>query len=218
MQFPDQRFSAVYIIYDADVRAYSETFIEDMSPASHLPAGFPDGSLRKRVREIVASRFDQTEGNEQYDFGYLGKHGGSPRYFPYGTIDADGTPPPDYEAEPDAPDYELGEGQHRKWVAELSRAEWLIFADAYLIELDDAGYPVEYEETMGAMTEHGHLEAVSVRNREGWDNYHGQVIDSDMYVSFGYPEDPNPGLRDVDAGSYEIGDEQAGPDSTVYRS
>lgn len=191
--FPAGRFSAVYIIYDADVLSYRESFIERMSPAVHLPAGHT--GLRKRVREIVASRFTETEGNEEYGYGYLGKESSRPRWFPYGTIDADGTAPPDYETEPDAPDYELGEGQHRKWAGELSRAEWLIFADSYMIDLDADGYPARYDETLGSLTiidgQPMHLEAVSVDNREGWDDYHGTVIDSTMYVSFAYPEDPN---------------------------
>jgi hypothetical protein len=183
MQFPDQRFTSVYVIYDADVTAYSESFIERMAPASHMPAGH--SGLRKRVREIVASRFTQTEGNEQYDYGYLGKDGGNPDYFPYNAIDAGGTlPDDDYEGE-------TGNGQHRKWVGELTRSEWLIFADAYYITLDDAGYPAEYEETMGSLTEHGHLEAVSVQNREGWNDASGSsVIDSTMYVSFAYATEP----------------------------
>ena len=187
MKFPDQRFSDVYVIYDADVLADGTRFIERMSPADHMPAGH--SGLRKRVREIVASRFTQTEGDEQYEYGYLGRESTPPniRWFPYGAIDAEGTEPDDgYEGE-------TGAGQHRKWTAELTRAEWIIFADAYLIDLDGDGYPVEYEETMGAITEHGHLEAVSVDNREGWNDGHGggEVIDSGMYVSFAYPEDPN---------------------------
>lgn len=183
--FPDKRFSAVYVIYDADVLADRERFIEQMSPAHHLPAGYT--GLRKRVREVVASRFTQTEGDEQYGYGYLGKESTVPniRFFPYNGIDAEGTlPDDDYDGE-------LGAGQHRKWVAELTRCEWLIFADSYIIELDGAGYPAEYEETMGSITEYGHLEAVSVNNREGWnDSSGGEVIDSGMYVSFAYPQDP----------------------------
>lgn len=185
--FPAGRFSSVYVIYDADVLADGARFIEQMSPAQHMPAGHT--GLRKHVREIVAGRFTQTEGDEQYDYGYLGRESTPPdvRYFPYGAIDAEGTEPDDdYEGE-------TGSGQHRKWAAVLSRAEWIIFADAYMIDLDDAGYPERYEETMGAITEYGHLEAVNVDNSEGWDNYynHDAVIDSGMYVSFAYPEDPN---------------------------
>lgn len=204
MKFPDQRFSSVYVIYDADVLADGTGFIERMSPAEHMPAG--RSGLRKRVREIVAGRFYQTEGDEEYGYAYLGSESRPPRvrWFPYNAIDADGTgPDDDYEGE-------LGAGQHRKWVGELTRCEWLIFADSYYIDLDGAGYPVWYEETMGSLTEHGHLEAVNVDNREGWDDAYGgeTVISSGMYVSFAYPEDPNPapdapGLRDVDAGTYD---------------
>lgn len=224
--FPPGRFCAVYVIYDADVLSYRESFIEAMSPAAHLPAGYPDG-WRKRVREIVASRFVQTEGNEQYDFGYLGKEHNPPHvsYFPYGAIDERGTLPEDAcerdqatcarcgerirfaegawldntDGEGDTDDYGqdgehepvTGQGQHRKWVAELSRAEWLIFAHSYCIDLDADGYPAQYEETMGSLTEHGHLEAVAVDNRDGWQDGHGEVISSQMYVSFAYPQDPD---------------------------
>lgn len=186
MKFPDQRFSAVYVIYDADVRCYRQSFIEQMSPGVHMPAGH--NGLRQRVREIVASRFEQTEGDEQYDFGYLGKETGNVSYYPYGAVDAEGTyPDDDYDGE-------TGEGQHRKWVGELTRAEWIIFADSYSIDLDDAGYPAEYEETAGSLTmidgQPVHLEAVSVDNTEGWNDLHGTVIHSDMYISFGYPENP----------------------------
>lgn len=44
-------------------------------------------------------------------------------------------------------------------------------------------YPERYEETLGSITEHGHLEAVSVDNSEGWDEH---IIDSGMYISFAY--------------------------------
>lgn len=187
MKFPGQRFSAVYVIYDADVLADGTRFIERMSPADHMPAGHT--GLRKRVRELVAAKFTQTEGDEQYEYGYLGRESTPPqiRWFPYGAIDAEGTEPDDdYEGE-------TGAGQHRKWTAELTRAEWIIFADAYLIDLDERGYPVFYEETMGAITEYGHLEAVNVDNREGWDASGATVINSGMYVSFAYPQDPNAG-------------------------
>lgn len=211
--FPAQRFSRVYVIYSADVISEHTSDITRMSPESHMPAGFKDGSLRKRVREIVASRFTQTEDDDQYDYGYLGKESRPPdvRYFPYGYTDPEGIDEPAectecfgmgtaqdaYGSHPcrecdGRGTAEAGQGQHRKWTADLSRAEWLIFADAYLIDLDENGYPREYEETMGAITEYGHLEAISYDNREGWNSGYGDpVLDSRFYISFAYPEDPN---------------------------
>lgn len=185
--FPKQPFTAVYVIYDADVVSDYTSDMERMSPARHMPAGISDPA-RKAEAERIAALFAQTEGDEQYDFGYLGDESRPRRirFYPYGTISADGElPADDYEGE-------TGQGQHRKWVAELTRDEWLAFAGAYLIDLDEAGYPERYEETMGAITEHGHLEAVSVDNREGWSDFSGDpVISSGMYVSFAYAEDPN---------------------------
>lgn len=172
--------TGAYIIYNADVLSYRESFIESMSPAMHMPAGFKDSTWRKRVREIVAAKFTQTEGDDQYDFGYLGKESGNVRYFPAGYLDAEGTELPD-------DDYEgrTGEGRHRKWVGELTGAEWRIFADAYLIDLDERGLPERYEETLGMLTvEYGAIGAISVDNREGWNDSHGEVIDSSFYINF----------------------------------
>jgi hypothetical protein len=171
--------TGAYIIYSADVLG-SESFIEDMSPARHLPAGFREGTWRRRVREIVASRFVQTEGDEEYEYGYLGKESGDVRWFPAGYLDAAATKLPD-----DGYDGDAGEGRHRKWAGELTGAEWRIFADAYLIDLDGDGLPERYEETLGMLTlEYGAIGAVSVDNREGWDDYHGTVIDSTIYANF----------------------------------
>jgi hypothetical protein len=192
VSFPAQPFTHVYIIYDADVLADGTRFIEQMSPAQHMPAGYSGDTHAEHER--IAALFTQTEDDSQYEYGYLGKESGDVRYFPYSAIDAEGTLPDD--------DYEgaTGDGQHRKWTAELTRDEWLAFAGAYLIDLDDNGYPERYEETMGSLTEHGHLEAVSVDNREGWeDGSGGQVIGSGMYVSFAYASDPAGGsLRNAD--------------------
>jgi len=186
MEFPVQPFTDVYVIYSADVLAASERFIGQMAPAHHMTAGYTGEKQAEHAR--IAALFTQTEGNEQYDFGYLGNEYRPPRvrYFPYGCTDAEGTAPGDgYEGE-------TGKGQHRKWVAELTREEWLAFAATYIIDLDEAGYPEHYEETLGSITEHGRLEALSVDNREGWnDSSGGEVIDSYMYVSFAYASDPN---------------------------
>jgi hypothetical protein len=204
MKFPDQPFAAVYVIYDADVLSCTARLIEEMSPAEHMTAGVSD-PVRLAERQAIAARFTQTEGDEQYDYAYLGKESSPPqvRFFPYGAIDADGTMPGDNETDPDDEycEPETGEGQHRKWVAELTREEWLIFAGMYLIDLDEAGYPADYEETMGAITEYGHLEAVSVDNREGWHGgpHDGEVIDSGFYISFAFAEDPGEDARELAA-------------------
>jgi hypothetical protein len=164
-----------YIIYSADVISDSSHFIERMSPAEHMPAGH-NGKGRAE-RERIAAKFVQTESDEQYDFGYLAKEGSGPEYLPY-------------EPGGDGP----GQGQHRKWAAELTAGEWRIFADSYLIDLDPNGIPEDYEDTLGSITEYGVIPAVSVSNREGWEDASGSiVIDSCMYVSFEM-DGPEPSL------------------------
>jgi hypothetical protein len=211
MQFPDQPFTDVYVIYDADVLAETSRFIDRMSPAVHMTAGYSGERQAEHAR--IAALFTQTEGDEEYSFGYLGSEHNPPRvrYFPAGFTDAEGTTEPAECAackgmgnDPADPGYDCqacdgrgsepcGQGYHRKWVAELTRDEWLAFADAYAVDLDADGYPDRYEETLGSITEHGHLEAVSVDNREGWDDYYSNdtVINSGMYVSFAYASDPS---------------------------
>jgi hypothetical protein len=180
----ERKFTLVYVIYDADVKADGVRFIERMSPACHLPAGH-NGSERD-ARTAVAAKFTQTEGNDRYDFGYLGDER-NPRditYYPYKCLDSEGL-----EVAPD--DCEVyGLGQHRKWTAELTRAEWLMFADDYLIVLDDEGIPERHEDTLGSLTvEYGAIPAICVDNREGWeDSSGGVVISSQMYLSFGVSE------------------------------
>jgi hypothetical protein len=170
LQNETRRFTHVYVIYDADVVG-SEAEINCMSPASHLPAGY--NGWRKRVGEIVAGRFTQTEDDSQYDYGYLAQETRNDKYLPAEDI------PDDYEGD----GYQ---GRHRKWVGLLTRGEWLIFADRYLIELDDRGFPVDYTDTLGAITEYGHLDAVSVDNSEGWQSGYGPWwVSSGFYVSFG---------------------------------
>jgi hypothetical protein len=175
------KIQSVYIIYSADVLSDTSRFIEDMSPEKHMPAGFNGGpEWEKRVD--IASKFTQTEGDEQYDFGYLGKESGNVHYFPYQYLDSEATELPD-----DDFDGESGQGQHRKWVAELSYDEWLVFADSYIIDLNDEGMPESYEETMGSLTiEYGHIPSISVDNSEGWNSpgTPGEVIDSTFYLSF----------------------------------
>ena len=200
-----RRFSGVYVIYSADVVG-SERDIERMSPASHLPAGY--NGYRKRAGEVVASRFELTEGDSEYDFGYLAEEGAGAAYLPAADEPDDNDNPGAYL------------GRHRKWVAELTRAEWVIFADRYIIDLDGNGYPERYEDTMGSLTEFGHLFAVAVDNSEGWQDANGpQWVDSQFYVSFATPEDsepelapgvPEPGTPEADAYMAAQGYEPAG--------
>lgn len=168
-----ERFAHVYVIYSADVVG-SAADIDGMSPAVHLPGGY--SGYRKRVGEVVASRFTLTEGDSEYEYGYLASGGLGAAYLPAAEEPDDNDDPGAYN------------GRHRKWTALLSRAEWLVFANRYIIELDGNGYPVDYEDTMGSLTEFGHLFAVSVDNSEGWGTAWGpEFVDSGFYVSFAGP-------------------------------
>ena len=171
-----RRFTRVYVIYSADVLG-SDRDIDCMGPDRHMAAGYPEDSGNFRAMTACAAKFVLTEGNEQYDYGYFADESGQDRY--RAAVDMPG----DYEGD----GYQ---GRHRKWIGELSREEWLLFAHAYLIDLDNRGFPVDYDDTIGSVTEHGRLEAVSVSNREGWDSpgFYDSVIDSAFYVSFGSDE------------------------------
>jgi hypothetical protein len=57
----------VYVVYSADILG-STLEIERMSPASHLPAGYPDGSPERALRTQLAAKFAQTEGDEGYSY------------------------------------------------------------------------------------------------------------------------------------------------------
>lgn len=178
--FPDRHPVAIYIIYSADVVG-SDSEIENMSPARHLSAGYR--GYRKRVGEVVASRFAQTEDDEEYDFGYLADEGSGQAFLPAADM------PEDYEWDGDGT--EAYQGHHRKWVAELTYAEWRIFADRYIIDVNEYGLPVDYELTLGAMTvEYGTIDAVSVDNSEGWQSGSGPLFtDSKFYISFAFAKE-----------------------------
>ena len=76
-------------------------------------------------------------------------------------------------------------GRHRKWVGMLTFEQWEAFARNYCIDLHENGMPEHYEETMGSLTEFGHLPAICIDNTEGWgDNFGDPVIDSSFYCSF----------------------------------
>lgn len=178
------RPEAVYVIYSADILG-PEQAIEGMSPARHLAAGYTAGSDDERAGQEVASRFTLTEGDDQYDYGYLGDESGNASYYPAGYTDKEGLDEPGE----DTPEERIGEGRHRKWVAELTCAEWLLFADRYIIDVDERGLPVDYEDTLGSLTEYGCLPAIAVDNSEGWGHPaygNGYVIDSQFYLSFAF--------------------------------
>lgn len=190
---------SVYIIYWADVVSRHPSNITGMAPASHVPASI--GGAEPEAAKRIAEAFTETEDDDEYGFGYLGDGCNEPRYYPFGYTDREGfeQPPEDVRGVWGfvAASQPVGMGMHRKWVGELSREDWFVFARAYNIEVDDDGMPTEYEDTMGSITEHGHIPAVSIDNSEGWD-YPGfgygnveEVIDSRMYVSIAVKQGAN---------------------------
>lgn len=107
-----------------------------------------------------ADRWTRTEGDEQYDYGYLADECGDDEY--RAVVDG-------------------GEGRHVKYVAELSAAEFYRWCEANFVELDDSGMPEDYNETMGSLTKYGWLAAIAVDLTEGWSPT--RVIDSSAYIS-----------------------------------
>jgi hypothetical protein len=75
-------------------------------------------------------------------------------------------------------------GWYRKWVAELTHPEYLRLADDRGWDLDDDDRPTRFNDTMGSLTEHGHLPAIAVDDDEGW-TYGGEVIYAQFYVTMG---------------------------------
>lgn len=75
-------------------------------------------------------------------------------------------------------------GWHRKWVAELTHDEYLMLAKDRCWELDDDDRPKEYTDTMGSITEHGHLPAIAIEDDEGW-SYNGEIIMAQFYLTMG---------------------------------
>lgn len=168
--------TGVYVIYSADVLG-SDREIDGMGPFRVAPDHGP-------YARPMPGDWVLTEGDEQYDYEYLGDESGDPSYYPAGAFDSQGletvdTIDPD---DPRADSTDYGEGRHRKWVAELSLADWRACADMLCIDLDARGVPEEYDDTCGSITEYGHIPAVCVRNDEGWSPTN--VIDSSLYVSF----------------------------------
>lgn len=168
-KIPEDAF--IYLIYSADILG-TEKEIEAMGPFRKAPDHGP-------YAEPMAGEWVQTEGDEQYEFGYLASEGNNTDFFPAGFADAEGV------AEPEEGEA-VGLGRHRKWVAHLSLAEWLVVAEMLVIDLDENHLPEMYEETMGSLTEFGVLPAISIDNTEGWSPT--RVIDSSIFMSVGVPD------------------------------
>lgn len=81
-------FAGVYIIYSADVISPRTSDITGMAPARHVPASI--GGAEPEAAERIAAAFTETEDDDEYEFGYLGKESGDVRYFPYGFSDSEG--------------------------------------------------------------------------------------------------------------------------------
>lgn len=148
---------SVYVIYSADILG-TDAEIDSMGPLRTATDRHPYATP-------FPGEWVQTEGDEQYEYGYLADHGGDP----------------DYRAADEG-----GEGRHRKWVAELTPADWHATAAALCIDLDANGMPENYEDTLGSITEYGHIPAVAVDNTEGWSPT--RVVDSMLYLSFALSE------------------------------
>ena len=161
----------IHLIYSADILGTEEE-IDGMGPFRKVTARAP-------YAKPMPGEWVQTEGDEQYDYGYLGDECENPEYFPAGYADAEALAEPQ-EGEP------FGLGRHRKWVGFLTLADWLIVAEMLVIDLDDNHMPVSYEETMGAITEVGVIPAIAIDNTDGWSPL--QVIDSSIYMSIAVPD------------------------------
>jgi hypothetical protein len=148
---------SVYIIYSADILG-TDAEIDSMGPLRAPSHTYPHAAA-------FPGRWVQTEGDEEYGYGYLADEGGDE----------------DYRAADDG-----GQGRHRKWVAELTPDDWHATADALMIDLDPNGLPEKYDDTLGSITEYGHIPAVAVDNTEGWSPT--RVIDSMLYLSFALSE------------------------------
>jgi hypothetical protein len=153
--------SIFYVIYSADILG-SDREIDGMGP-------FRSADREAPYATPFPGKWTQTEGDEQYDYGYLADEdeGRNLAYLP-------------------ADEHDEGEGRHRKWVAELTLEDWQTVARALCIDIEDDGMPTEYTDTMGSITEYGHIPAVAIDNTEGWTPT--RVIDSMLYVSIMLPE------------------------------
>jgi hypothetical protein len=165
----------IYLIYSADILGTEEE-IDGMGP-------FRKATARAPFATPFPGDWLQTEGDDQYDYGYLASECNNPDYFPAGYADAEGV------AEPQEGEA-VGIGRHRKWVGLLTRQDWLTVAERLCIELDDNFLPENYEDTMGAITEYGVIPAIAIDNTDGWTPT--RVIDSNIFMSVAVPDPDQP--------------------------
>lgn len=227
------RPEGVYIIYSMDAIC-SDKQIDNMGPLNQARYFRPIAPLPEWI---------ETEGNDQYNYDYLGRESETGNSVYRSAEDASVQIVPDealdlpngygFEFSLDGADYymkigpgpyydegwlrvtgtlewqedQLGtheawdvevtfledddkilarpEGRHRKWVADLTFDQWLDFASNFCIDLLPNGMPIEYNDTLGSLTEYGHIPAIAVDNTEGWGDMSGDpVIDSNFYCSF----------------------------------
>lgn len=198
-KFPGiDQIEAFYVIHSADTTRDGENTLEHM---------------QKRAEPFMAGEDDEfglelTEGDEQYDFGYLADEIGERECM---MCDGDGGSSP-WQSEPGYARWSVEHGgigpitacegcggtgleesayrhgHHRKWVGLLPGNRYEEFAEAFMIDLGEDGLPERHEETMGSLTEYGMIPAVSVDDTEGWgsgwDGPNGGVIDSNIYISY----------------------------------
>jgi len=198
-KFPGiDQIEAFYVIHSADTTRDGEDTLEIMEG---------------RVRPFLAGEDDefglvQTEGDEQYDFGYLADEIGERECMMCG---GDGGSSP-WQSEPGYARWSVERGgigpitacegcggtgleesayrhgHHRKWAGILPGSRYEEFAEAFMIDLREDGLPERHEETMGSLTEYGMIPAISVDDTEGWGSGwtgpNGGVIDSNIYISY----------------------------------
>jgi hypothetical protein len=162
----------ILLIYSADILGAADE-IDSMGP-------FRKANDYHPYAEPFPGHWTQTEGDEGYQYGYLGNESGNARFFPAGYADSEGVAAPQHNEE-------VGEGRHRKWVGELTLDEWIVVAGMLVIDIDDRYLPVEFDDSLGAITEYGHIPALAIDNTEGWSPM--TVIDSTIYMSIGIPVD-----------------------------
>ena len=189
------QIEAIYIIHSADTTRDGEGSLDHMASRVEPFLRTEDGEYG-----LV-----QTEGDDQYDFDYLADEMGKTTCT---WCDGSGASSP-WESRPGYWRYsvELGgigpitacehcggtgeeesayrNGHHRKWAGLLPGDRYEEFCDAFMIDLDDTGLPERGDDTMGSLTEYGHLPAISIDDSEGWNSGYsdGGVIDSNIYLS-----------------------------------
>lgn len=198
-----------YVIYSVDLMRNEDSLAGQMDPNR---IGATDG---RAGAVSLEGRWVETEGDEQYDFGYLAEELGTRHacrlcngegchehnfMAPDGWVGVGVTNvSTSYHGERYVTELRpcercggsghegsaYSEGIHRKWVVDdLNHEEFLALANDRGWDLDDDDRPTRYEDTMGSITEYGHLPAVAIDDQEGW-SYGGEVIYAQFYVTIG---------------------------------